>query len=62
MDGARQAGSGQDDKRGRWMRQDKQVADNMGQSCGKQRNVTWRWMTRQEEGGGGHDAGLSSYG
>jgi hypothetical protein len=55
---ARQAGSGQHDKRGRWMTRDKRVADNVGQSSGEQCETIWRWMTRQEEGGEGHDAGL----
>ncbi len=58
MDDARQTGSGQLDMSGRWMTQDERVADNVGRSGGKQREAIWRWTTRQEEGSGGHDAGL----
>ncbi len=62
MDDARRAGGGQHDKRGRWMMQDERVASNVGQSGGKQREAIWRRTMRQEEGGGGHDAGLSGGG
>ncbi len=58
MDNARQAGGGQHDKRGRWMMQDKWVADNVGQSGWEQCRAIWRWTTRQEEGGGGRNAEL----
>jgi hypothetical protein len=47
-----------DEVAGRQQGQDKQVANNMRQSGGKQRKSIWRWMTRQEEGGGGHNTGL----
>jgi hypothetical protein len=62
MDNARQAGGGQYDKRGRSMTQDEQVANNVRQSGGKQHKAIWQWMTRQEERGGGQDAGLSGGG
>jgi hypothetical protein len=44
------------------MTQDKRVVDNVGQSGGERRKTIWRWMMRQEEGGGQHGAGLSGGG
>jgi hypothetical protein len=58
MDNARQAGGGQHDKSGWWMMQDERVANNVGQSGGEQHKAIWRWTTRQEEGGGRHNAEL----
>jgi hypothetical protein len=61
-DNIRQADSRQHNKREWWTMQDERLADNVGQSGGKQCKAVWHWTTRQEEGGGGHNTGLSGGG